>query len=295
MKHYTVICIYIYFWSVVEVQTKASTLQTQYGKLLKPRPSGSGTKDLTSRQKWILKNLEFLKPFLVHRHKTSTSDSSAIPLSVASFSASRPPNPLLSLASPITSRPSTPLLSMATTISTRPSTPDVSLASDSATTTVPSLTPAGASSQRTDSRPSSHSRKSTWKNQEVELERQKLAILEKMSNQVQNQDSVAIFCKHAASEMRQIKDESIQRRLRRNIISMIYDAQEEDQQRNITQTSAHPTSMYGSYNPRLAQPSPHYMPFQRFPQPPIPQEGYTQFLQQPPENEKELNQTFTNL
>ncbi|KAK6491841.1 hypothetical protein HHUSO_G4027 [Huso huso] len=250
-----------------------------------------GTPDVPEKDEEEPEQQTELDDSVLDLSETSTSDSSAIPLSVASFSASRPPNPLLSLASPITSRPSTPLLSMATTISTRPSTPDVSLASDSATTTVPSVTPAGASSQRTDSRPSSHSRKSTWKNREVELERQKLA----MSNQVQNQDSVAIFCKHAASEMRQIKDESIQRRLRRNIITMIYDAQEEDQQRNITQTSAHPTSMYGSYTPRLAQPSPHYMPFQIFRQPPIPQEGYTQFLQQPPENEDELNQTFTHL
>ncbi|KAF4098363.1 hypothetical protein G5714_020393 [Onychostoma macrolepis] len=39
---------------VGEVQTKAASLRTQYGKLLRPKPSGSSSdKDLTPRQSWM--------------------------------------------------------------------------------------------------------------------------------------------------------------------------------------------------------------------------------------------------
>ncbi len=65
---------FIYFISslVGEVQTKATSLRTQYGKLLRPKPSGSSDKDLTPRQRWILKKLQFLQPFVVPRVSQST-------------------------------------------------------------------------------------------------------------------------------------------------------------------------------------------------------------------------------
>jgi len=47
---------------VEEVKMRAIALRTQYSKLLKAKPSGSGEKPLTSKQKWLL----FLKNMSPH-------------------------------------------------------------------------------------------------------------------------------------------------------------------------------------------------------------------------------------
>ncbi|XP_034540816.1 uncharacterized protein wu:fb74b10 [Notolabrus celidotus] len=57
---------------VAEVKTRSLSLRTQFSRLLRPRPSGSGEKTLTSKQKWILRGLDFLKPFVTPRN-TETS------------------------------------------------------------------------------------------------------------------------------------------------------------------------------------------------------------------------------
>ncbi|CAI5660123.1 unnamed protein product [Oreochromis niloticus] len=57
---------------VNEVKTRVASLRTQYGKLLKPKPSGSGQKPPTPKQTWILKHLDFLKAHVVHRQTEST-------------------------------------------------------------------------------------------------------------------------------------------------------------------------------------------------------------------------------
>lgn len=50
-----------------EVKIRATTLRTQFTKLLKPKPSGSGEKGLTQKQSWLLRSLEFLKKHVAQR------------------------------------------------------------------------------------------------------------------------------------------------------------------------------------------------------------------------------------
>ncbi len=46
---------YVYcIFSVEDVKMRATTLRTQFTKLLKPKPSGSGEKGLTQKQRWLL-------------------------------------------------------------------------------------------------------------------------------------------------------------------------------------------------------------------------------------------------
>lgn len=45
---------------IKEVQTEGASLGTQYVTLFHPKARGSGNKDVTSRQRWILNSLEFL-------------------------------------------------------------------------------------------------------------------------------------------------------------------------------------------------------------------------------------------
>lgn len=59
-------------FAVNEVKTRVASLRTQYGKLIKPKASGSGQKPLTPKQQWILQHLDFLRAHVTHRHTEST-------------------------------------------------------------------------------------------------------------------------------------------------------------------------------------------------------------------------------
>lgn len=52
---------------VEDVKTRALSLRTQYSRLVKPKPGGHGNKVLTSKQKWILRAMDFIRPHIVHR------------------------------------------------------------------------------------------------------------------------------------------------------------------------------------------------------------------------------------
>lgn len=52
-------------------------LRTQFGKLIKEKASGSGFKQPTARQKWILQRLQFLKPFVLQRASQSSLEVSS--------------------------------------------------------------------------------------------------------------------------------------------------------------------------------------------------------------------------
>lgn len=47
------------------------TLRTSFGRLNKPQASGAAPKKLSARNKWIIKHLSFLKPYMKHRESTS--------------------------------------------------------------------------------------------------------------------------------------------------------------------------------------------------------------------------------
>ncbi|KAG7328081.1 hypothetical protein KOW79_008025 [Hemibagrus wyckioides] len=51
---------------------KTVSLRTQYCRLLKPKPSGSGNKPLTPRQKWPLRVMDFIKSYIVQRQCETT-------------------------------------------------------------------------------------------------------------------------------------------------------------------------------------------------------------------------------
>lgn len=68
--------IHILFWQVFmyafgKVMTCAASIHMQNGKLPHRKPSGSGAKELTPRQRWILKNLKFLKCHVLPRQAFS--------------------------------------------------------------------------------------------------------------------------------------------------------------------------------------------------------------------------------
>ncbi|XP_038078666.1 uncharacterized protein LOC119745994 [Patiria miniata] len=57
--------------AVDDISKKMTSLRTQYSRLVKPLPSGSGAKKKTPRQEWILKNLDFLAPHVKARPSVS--------------------------------------------------------------------------------------------------------------------------------------------------------------------------------------------------------------------------------
>lgn len=64
--------LFLAYLSVDEVKTRTASLRTQYSRLLKPKPGGTGTKPLTARQKWLLIVMDFIKRHIVHRLCDST-------------------------------------------------------------------------------------------------------------------------------------------------------------------------------------------------------------------------------
>ncbi|CAM4724966.1 unnamed protein product [Leuciscus chuanchicus] len=63
--------------SVEEVKTRATTLRTQFSKLLKTKPSWTFEKPLTSKQRWLMKTLMFLR-----KHVTQRATESSLPQSI---------------------------------------------------------------------------------------------------------------------------------------------------------------------------------------------------------------------
>ena len=51
--------------TVIQVQTWYKTMRTKFGKLTADGPSGSGKKNLTSKDKWILNRFDFLRAHIV--------------------------------------------------------------------------------------------------------------------------------------------------------------------------------------------------------------------------------------
>ncbi len=61
-------------FSVEDIKMRATTLRTRFTKLLKPKPSGSGEKGLTQKQRGLLSSLDFLKKYVAQRpSETSVS------------------------------------------------------------------------------------------------------------------------------------------------------------------------------------------------------------------------------
>jgi hypothetical protein len=61
----------ILLFLVDQVRKRIKSLRTQFGKLRKQKPSGTNTKPLTTKNKWILERFQFLAPHMGVRPTTS--------------------------------------------------------------------------------------------------------------------------------------------------------------------------------------------------------------------------------
>ncbi|XP_055020895.1 uncharacterized protein LOC129412059 [Boleophthalmus pectinirostris] len=210
---------------VNEVKTRMTSLRTQYGKLLKPKPSGSGQKPLTSKQTWILQHLDFLKAHVIHRHTEST----------------------LRLATE--SEDTGPMEEGDEDQSTVETESDVFTSSDTASPVSVTQEEENASNSSTVT-PSTDQpvkrpkvQKVKPKSTEHSIEMAKLSLLQQVQNTLSgsNADSEEVFGQQVASELRNIKDRALQLRLRRNIMNIIYDTQEAEQAGHSQFAGPHPT------------------------------------------------------
>lgn len=158
--------------------------------------------------------------------------------------------------SPMSSRPGTPL-------TTRSSTP----------VNIADITPTEEDAQTRSHAPQ---RQGKRKASEGNVEFQKLAILKQISGAFKPPDDEDTFAKQVASELRQVKDPAIKVRVKRNIMELLYDAQESEHARGLMSSMSSYASggpatpqhrlhepMYGLSTP---MPVPHssYMPLQGY-------------------------------
>ncbi|XP_065135818.1 uncharacterized protein [Paramisgurnus dabryanus] len=196
---------------IVEVQTKATSLRTQYSRILHPK---NGDKELTSRQRWILNSLQFLQPFIVQRGSQSAltlddlehvitdeggEDQQEIEKDVSESSTSTPHH---------TSRPSTPL-------------------------TLPEPSSSHHRQVANHNPERQHYSKSKKKSRDIsldELEREKVNILKNVSETLLDvsHDVDETFGRQVITEMKLIKNPLTKMRLRRSILMMLYDAHEHE-------------------------------------------------------------------
>ncbi|KAI7802736.1 uncharacterized protein LOC130562529 isoform X2 [Triplophysa rosa] len=194
---------------VVKVQTKASSLRTQYGKVLRIKQNGCSDKELTSRQKWLLKKLKFLQPFVIHRVSQITLDEFENDITDDDEEDQEIEEDVSeSSTSHHTSRPSTPI-----------PTPEASSSNyRQVTVNYPE-------------RPNNRKAKKKPREKSVDqIEMEKVKILKTMSETLldASQDVDQTFAKQVVSEMKLIKDPLTKMRLRRNILMMLYDAHENE-------------------------------------------------------------------
>ncbi|XP_076862889.1 uncharacterized protein LOC143514949 [Brachyhypopomus gauderio] len=207
---------------VGEVQTKAASLRTQYGKLLRPQASGSGDKELTARQKWIMRSLVFLQPFVTHRVSQTT-------LNVDMHSVS---TDITEEVSEYRETEDDVSESSTFTLSTSPT--DQTLSSSILSSELNSPGSASFHSSLAGANKPDRAHKSKQKSKDRgsdDIECEKVAILKSMSQTLlsTSQDVDETFGKQVVSEIKQIKDPVTKMRLRRNILLMLYDAQEAEQ------------------------------------------------------------------
>lgn len=217
-----------HLYAVNEVKTRAASLRTQYGKLVKPKASGSGQKPLTPKQRWILAHLEFLKPHMMHRAieltlRLDVEDSEDI--DETEEGQMEDENVVLDMStdnnemSQMLSPPST---------SAQSSRSSVSATVEGET----SSTELASHHDETPKRPrfSKAKGKSSDANN-VELA--KLTLLKQVHNTLSSttNDSEEVFGQQVANELRSIKDRVLQLRVRRNIMNILYDALEAEQAR----------------------------------------------------------------
>ncbi|XP_016373045.1 uncharacterized protein LOC107712335 [Sinocyclocheilus rhinocerous] len=202
---------------VEDVKMRATTLRTQFTKLLKPKPSSSGEKGLTQKQRWLLSSLEFLKKHVAQRPSETSLDQSV--------------KDLLSEGQDI----------------------DDPTSDEDITDTSEALGPHTSTQQEGQDhsslfptpRPALKRRKADTDT----VEQQKLKLLQQMSASVlASPDACSSFGNQVAVELRLIKNTSLQTRVKRKIMNALFEAQEADQ--SSSSSSSHmPPPIYSPLTP----------------------------------------------
>ncbi|XP_065119390.1 uncharacterized protein [Paramisgurnus dabryanus] len=213
------------------------SLRTQFCRLLRPLPSGSGDKALTSKQKWILRHLDFLKPFVTPRNAETTlaidDNDTDTQGTVADDEVSSPGENSLETAP-------------------RASTPGPSRSSSP-----PSPAPRGR-------RPLN---KKPRRSNDSDIELEKLEVLKEMSNTVkfglnpEKQDRIddeSGFGRQVAVEVNHIKDPILKTRAKKRIMTTLYEFQEADQ--NLTGRAQQWAKPNDQFNIWSQQTPPQYKP-----------------------------------
>lgn len=109
-------------------------------------------------------------------------------------------------------------------------------------------------------RPRMHKPKSKSADHSIELA--KLSLLQQVQDTLSasNADSEELFGQQVASELRSIKDRTLQLRLRRNIMNIIYDTQEAEQAGNSQPSGLQVRSPFYPTHPYQVQPTPQEYP-----------------------------------
>ncbi|KAM9310164.1 uncharacterized protein KZ484_026107 isoform 1-T1 [Pholidichthys leucotaenia] len=184
---------------VLDVKTRTTSLRTQYSKVLKPNRSGGGDGVVTSRQRWLLTSLDFLKKHVIQRSVDATLD--------------------LSVKDEMTELNIDDITSETDDLSEISDEPAGNLSSTISESNVDCLTPADSPAKK------------PKKNQTVDpLEQRKLELLRNISETIRRPaaDSNDTFGKLVAMELRLIKSPVMKTKLKRKIMNMIYEAQECD-------------------------------------------------------------------
>ncbi|KAI2649408.1 hypothetical protein ROHU_014990 [Labeo rohita] len=197
------------------VATRVASLRTQYARLRKPKPKGSDNKPLTMRQRWLLRALDFLKPHIVHRRSENT-----LGLPSSDKVEDDDSDELMQE----TDKEVDSFDSISVCLSPMPGTPDTGIPEETASY---SLSPRSTSGKRS-------------RTSESDIELQKLEVLKQMSAKVLENptpDAAAVFASQVAMEYRLLSDPTVQMRVRRQIMALLYEAQ--DSERRSRQTKKH--------------------------------------------------------
>lgn len=221
------------FWhKVEEVKTRALSLRTQLSRLIKPKPSGSGNKPLTPRQMWLLRVMDFIIKHIVHRPCKTTLD-----LSPSDQDNTEDPDYDLDY--------STDSLNKLQTLQSRPNRPKPT----SHTSSPVEFLDSPSTSIRNEGVESSTRGIKRKARAVCDVELQKLAVLKEMAAKVEvdpTPDAFTTFGNQVVAELRLLQDTAIVTRVKRNIMNMIYDAQ--DSERNGS-SSSHSQSVPYTFQP----------------------------------------------
>ncbi|XP_016328180.1 uncharacterized protein LOC107677691 [Sinocyclocheilus anshuiensis] len=191
-----------------------ATLRTQFGKILKGKPSGSVLTLMTSRQKWIFQHLQFLKPFVLHR----PSETSLEPEPDTAAEEQEE----IEMENEIAVSPDLQQSSQQFPFS------DAACGNDSPASEAPAST-ALVTPRHCSAQPLRRVRYRS-KTNDNNIELQKIAILSKVAEKISNREDKGeySFGKQVAEELGRIKNPTLVLRLKRSIMSQIYDAQESE-------------------------------------------------------------------